>query len=150
MIFIDDFTQHTWACLIEKKSEVFSYFLKVKILAERETSQKIRYLRTEGGKEYFSDQFSSYLQKEGIRREFLCRYTLQQNNMAKRKNQMIKEVLQIMLGHSRVSITRWKKQTSRLIHTCTRNKMTHGINVENLKEAKPWEFSNSEQNHYMK
>ena len=32
--FIDDFTWHTWGCLIEKKSEVFSYFLKVKSLAE--------------------------------------------------------------------------------------------------------------------
>ena len=48
---------------LEKKSEVFSCFLKVKSLAERETSRKIKWLRFDGEKEYFSDQFSSYLQK---------------------------------------------------------------------------------------
>ena len=48
--FIDDYT---WACLIMKKSEVFDYFLKVKSLVERETSKKIKCLRSDGGKEYF-------------------------------------------------------------------------------------------------
>ena len=75
--FIDDCTRHTWACLIEKKSEVFASFLKVKSLADRETGRKIKCLRSDGGKKYFSDQFSSYLQKEGIRHEFSCRYTTQ-------------------------------------------------------------------------
>ena len=53
--FIDDYTRHTWACLIEKKSEVFASFLKVKSLAERETGRKIKCMRSDGGKEYFSD-----------------------------------------------------------------------------------------------
>ena len=46
--FIDDYTQHTWACFIEKKSEVFSCFLKMKSLARRETGRKIKCLRTNG------------------------------------------------------------------------------------------------------
>ena len=41
-------------------------FLEVKNLVERETGRKIKCLRFDGGKEYFSDQFTSYLQKEGI------------------------------------------------------------------------------------
>ena len=53
--FIYDYIQHTWACLIEKKREVFSSFMKVKSLAEWETSGKV--LRSYGGKEYLSDQF---------------------------------------------------------------------------------------------
>ena len=57
--FIDDYTRYTWVCLIAKKSEVFSCFLKVKSLVERETGRKIKWF--DGGKEYFSDQFSSYL-----------------------------------------------------------------------------------------
>ena len=73
--FIDDYTRHTWVCLTAKKSEVFACFLKVKSLVERETGRKIKCLRSDGRKEYFSDQFSSYLQKEGIRREFSRRYT---------------------------------------------------------------------------
>ena len=73
--------------MIKKKSGAFSYFLKVKSLAERETRRKIKCLRIDAGKEYFSDQFSSYLQKEGIQREFSYKYTPQQNDVAERKNQ---------------------------------------------------------------
>ena len=57
--FIDDYIRHTWVCLIAKKSEGFACFLKVKSLAERETGRKIKCLRSDGGKEYFSNQFSS-------------------------------------------------------------------------------------------
>ena len=64
--FINDYTRHTWPCLIEKKSKVFSCFLKVKNLAKWEMGRKIKCLRSDGGKEYFFDQFSSYLQKEEI------------------------------------------------------------------------------------
>ena len=80
--FIDDYTRHTWACLIAKKTEVFSCFLKVNSLAEQETKRKIKCPRSDGGKEYFSDHFSSYLQKEGIRREFSREYTPEQNGVA--------------------------------------------------------------------
>ena len=50
---IDDYARHTWTCLIAKKSEFFSYFLKVKSLIERETGRKIKCLRSDGGIEYF-------------------------------------------------------------------------------------------------
>ena len=39
--------------MIAKKSEFFSYFLKVKSLVERETGWKIKCLRSDGGIEYF-------------------------------------------------------------------------------------------------
>ena len=39
--FIDDNTRHTRPCLISKKSEVFSCYLKMKSIAERETGRKI-------------------------------------------------------------------------------------------------------------
>ena len=83
--------------MIAKKSEVFVCFLKVKSLAERETGCNIKCLRFNEEKEYFSDQFSSYLQKGGFRREFLCRYTPEQNGVAEWKNQTIEEVARAIL-----------------------------------------------------
>ena len=75
LTFIDDYTTHL-GVLDRENSEVFGSFLKVKSLAKRETGRKIKCLRSDGKKEYFSNQFSSYLQKEGIRCEFSCRYML--------------------------------------------------------------------------
>ena len=95
--FIDDYTRHTWACLIAKKRKVLACSLKVKSLFERETGRKIKCLRFDDGKEYFSDQFSSYLQKDRFRREFLCRYTPEQKGVAERKNRTIEDATQAML-----------------------------------------------------
>ena len=88
--FIGDYTRHTWASLIAKKSKAFACFLKVKSLAEREIGRKIKFLRFDSGKEYLFDQFSRYLH-EGIQREFLCRYTPEQTSMDEQKNQTIEE-----------------------------------------------------------
>ena len=83
-----------------KKSEVFTCFLKVKSLAEREIGWKIKCLSYDAGKEYFFDQSSNYLQKEGIQREFSCRYTPEQNGVAEWKNQTIKETTWAILEES--------------------------------------------------
>ena len=95
--FINDYTRHTWIYLIEKKSEVFDCFRDLKSVVERETRRKIKCLRSDGGKEYFSDQFNSYLQQMGIQSEFSCRYTPEQNRVAERKNRSIFKAARVML-----------------------------------------------------
>ena len=49
-------------------------------------------IRSDGGGEYFSNEFFDYLQKNGIQRQFSCRYTPQQNGVAERKNRHITEI----------------------------------------------------------
>ena len=82
---------------IEKKSEVFDCFRYLKSFVKRETVRKIKCLRSDGGKEYFSGQFNSYLQQMGIQREFSCRYTPEQNGVAERKNRSVVEATRVML-----------------------------------------------------
>ena len=69
----------------------------MKSLAEWETERTIKCLRSDDGKEYFFDQFSSYLQKKGIRCEFLCKYTPEQNVKGEWKNRTIEEAALVML-----------------------------------------------------
>ena len=45
---------------------------KVQTEVKKTTSRHVRCLRSNGGKEYFSDAFTAYLRHEGIRREFTC------------------------------------------------------------------------------
>ena len=52
--FINDYSRHTWIYVIEKKSDISDCFRKLKCLAERETERKIKCLRSDGRKEYFS------------------------------------------------------------------------------------------------
>jgi transposase InsO family protein len=96
--FIDDCTQHTWVYLIARKSEVFDCFRDLKGFVENKSGRKIKCLRSDGGKEYFSGQFNGYLQQMGIRREFSCRYTPEQNSVAERKNRSIVEAARAARG----------------------------------------------------
>jgi hypothetical protein len=107
--FIDDYTQHTWIYLIERKSEVFDYFRDLKGFVENELGQKIQCLQSDGGKEYFSGQFNGYLQQMGIRCEFSCRYTLEQNGVANTKNRSIVEAARAMLEEKSMPKFYWAK-----------------------------------------
>ena len=64
--FIDDFYRHTWIYSMRQKSEVFGHFQRFKAEVENTTGRHIYYLRSDGGKEYFSDEFTACLRKEGI------------------------------------------------------------------------------------
>ena len=70
--FIDDFSRHTWIFPMWQKSEVFSHFQKFKNEVEKAINCHVRCLRADGGKEYFSDAFTTYLRQEGIQGEFTC------------------------------------------------------------------------------
>ena len=59
--FIDDFSINTWIYPMKQKSEVFGNFQKFKAEVEKATGRHVRFLRSDGGKEYFSDEFTAYL-----------------------------------------------------------------------------------------
>ena len=107
---------------MKSKSEVFSHFLKLKNRVENETNRKIRCLRSDGGQEYFSTEFKAFLEEKGIRREFSCRYTPQQNGVAERKNRTILEMARTMLQEKNMPHIYWAEAAVTavyLINRCT-------------------------------
>ena len=70
--FIDDFSRYTWIFLMRQKSKVFTHFQKFKNEVLKTTGRLVRCLRSDGGKEYFSDAFTTYLRQEGIRQNSLA------------------------------------------------------------------------------
>ena len=54
--------------------------------------------RSDGGGEQFSNEFSRFLDEQGIKRQFTCRYTPQQNRVAERKNRHIAEVARALMN----------------------------------------------------
>ena len=83
--FIDDHTRLCWVYLLKEKSEaagVFKQFHKI-ILNQFKTNIKI--LRTDNGREYYSNILGEYLQKEGIIHHSSCIDTPQQNGVSERK-----------------------------------------------------------------
>ena len=111
---------------MRQKSEVFEHFQKFKSEVEKTTGRHVRCLRSDGGKEYFSDDFTVYLQKEGIRREFNCRHMPQQNGVAECKNRHILEVTQCMMNEKHMSKSYWAKPVNTAVYLMNRS-TTSGV-----------------------
>ena len=79
--FIDDHTRKVWVYLMKEKSEVFTHFQSFMAMVEKQTGKYVKCLRSDGGGEYFSNEFTSFLKKHGIQLQFSCRYIPQQNGV---------------------------------------------------------------------
>ena len=64
---------------------------------ENQTSKKTKVLRSDNGGEYTSNELYDFYAKEGIKRELIVPYNLQQNGAAKRKNKAIVGIVRAML-----------------------------------------------------
>ena len=124
--FIDDFSRHTWIYPMCQKSEVFSHFQKFKNEVEKATNRPVQCLRSGGGKEYFSDAFTTYIRQEGIRRECTCRHTPQQNNVAEHKNGHIVEVGRAMMTEKHLPKPYWAEAANTAVYLMNRCK-TSGV-----------------------
>ena len=60
--FIDDHFHYTWVYFLKKKSDVFQYFQKWKVLVETASSTKIKVLRTDNGGENTLAMFEKFLE----------------------------------------------------------------------------------------
>ena len=118
--FIDDHSRKVWLFCMKQKSDVFSIFKRFKNEVEKETGRHIKILRSDGGGEYFSNEFSDFLQENGIKRQFTCRYTPQQNGVAERKNRQITEVARCMLNEMKVPLHYWAEATTTAVYLMNR------------------------------
>ena len=98
--FIDDKSRYTWTYPIRRKSDSFSIFLEWKSQVERSKDKKLKKLRSDNGGEYISDEFKSFLRKEGIVHQTTVRKTPEQNGVAERMNRTLVEVVRSMLSES--------------------------------------------------
>jgi transposase InsO family protein len=76
---------------MKQKSEVFAHFVKLKLLVENQFASHIKQFQSDGGGEYTSVQFQTFLTKEGIIHRKSCPHTSQQNGLAERKLRHILE-----------------------------------------------------------
>ncbi|KAG8496965.1 hypothetical protein CXB51_008193 [Gossypium anomalum] len=77
---------------------------KIMIEKQRETD---KYLRTDNGLEFCSDEFNRLCKSEGIVRHLTVRHTSQQNGVAERMNRTIMEKVRCMLSNANLPKSFW-------------------------------------------
>ena len=81
-------------------------------MIEKQMEKQIKYLRTDNGLEFCSDEFNRLCKSEGIMRHLTVCHTPQQNGFAERMNRMIMEKVRCMLSNANLSKSFWAKAAS--------------------------------------
>ena len=114
--FIDDSCRFKILVPMKRKSDAFVAFKSFKAYAENKTGKKIKCLRIDKGGEYMSNEFSSFLDACGIKRQYTCRNRPQQNGVAERANRLFAERVVALLHESGLSKKFWVECLAALVH----------------------------------
>ncbi len=101
---------------MKHKGEMFQRFLNFKAMVEKEKGVNIKCLRSDGGGEYFSKEFSEYLKEHGIQRKYSCSYSQQQNGVAEKKNMHIAKITRAMLNEKNLPNYFWAKVVATAVY----------------------------------
>ncbi|GJT36515.1 zinc finger, CCHC-type containing protein [Tanacetum coccineum] len=98
--FIDDASRFCYVYLLHTKDEALDEYKVFKTEVELQQGSLIKRFRTDRGGEYMD---TLYFQSVGIIHETTAPYTPQQNGISKRKNMILKEMVNSMLSYSGLS-----------------------------------------------
>ncbi|MCO5550654.1 hypothetical protein L7F22_004143 [Adiantum nelumboides] len=116
LTFVDDMSRKVWVYFLKNKSEVFSCFKQSKAMVEKECGRFIKTFRSDQGGEFKSKEFEELCWNQGIRRQYTCAYTPQQNGVAERKNRVIVEHARAMLNEGNLPKLYWAEAVNTSVH----------------------------------
>ena len=105
--FIDECTRYTWIFPLINKAAVFDNFVAFHAFVSTSFGANIKVFQSDGGGEYLSTKFQSFLRSNGIIHQMSCPYTPEQNGLAERKNRHIVETSITLLQQASLSSQFW-------------------------------------------
>jgi transposase InsO family protein len=109
MTMIDDVSRYFYVYLLKTKDEALNCFKSYKAEVENQLEKKIKYFRFDRGGEYFSNEFDLFCAEHGIIYERTSPYLLQSNEVVKRKNRTLTDLVNIMLDTAGLSKEWWRR-----------------------------------------
>ncbi|KAL4369158.1 hypothetical protein GQ457_05G011330 [Hibiscus cannabinus] len=120
LTFIDDYSRKCWVYALKEKSEALAKFKEFKAMAEKQSDQFIKILRSDRGSEYTKNLFEDFCKEHGIIHQLTVRYTPQQNGVAERKNRTILDMARSMVKEA-IEDDKWKNAMNEEIASIERN-----------------------------
>jgi len=119
-LFVDDYSSYSWIYPLHSKLETFAAFVQFKSLVENQFSTTIKQLQSDGGSEYTSHQFQSFLTTHSIAYRKSYPYTSPHNGLAERKLRHILETGLTLLAHAQLSSKYWVDSFLTAVYIITR------------------------------
>lgn len=116
LIFVDDHSRMTYVYFLKSKNEAFQYFKEYKARVENATSNKIKILRSDNGREFCNRDFNSYLKKAGILHQKSNPYTPEQNGLCERMNRTLIEKARCLLFDAKLGKEFWAEAINTAVY----------------------------------
>ena len=97
ILFVDHYSRFSWLYPLKSKFEAFAKFVHFNAMVTNQFSLKTKTFRSNGGGEFTSNEFKSYLSNHGINHQLSCPQTPQQNGVVERKHRHIIETVITLL-----------------------------------------------------
>ncbi|KAJ9547435.1 hypothetical protein OSB04_019978 [Centaurea solstitialis] len=118
--FTDDFSRYGYVYLMRHKSESFERFRVFQNEVQNQLGRKIKFLRSDRGGEYLSDEFDNHLMECGIVSQLTPPYTPQMNGVSERRNRTLLDMVRSMMCHSTLPISFWGHALETAAHILNR------------------------------
>lgn len=82
---MDELTRKIWLYLLKERGELFSVFVKLRTLVERQTDLKLKILIIDCGGKYNFREFNEFYAAKSIEHEVSTPHTPQHNDLVKRE-----------------------------------------------------------------
>lgn len=121
--FTDDKSRRIFVYFLQEKSaeSVYNAFEDFRCMAERQTGQKMKTIRTDNGKEFTNRKLENHLKSLGIRHQTTADYTPEQNGLAERVNRTIVERARCMLFEADLPKSFWAEATATAVYLVNRS-----------------------------
>ncbi|KAI3742955.1 hypothetical protein L1987_60654 [Smallanthus sonchifolius] len=140
LLLVDDLSRYMWAYFIKTKDEALVMLNKFKLQVEKESTYKVKMLRTDRGGEFNSRLFNEFCEQEGIKRQLTAPYTPQQNGVVERRNRTVLGVTRSILKAMEVPESFWGEAVCHAVYLLNRvptKGVKRGTPYENWRGRKP-------------
>ena len=104
ILFVDDYSRMMTVMYLKEKLEAFEKFKWYLARVEKKTRKRLKYLRSERGGEFISNEFNNLCIERGIKRQVLAHGSLDQNGIAERRNRSIMDCARTLMIEKNVAI----------------------------------------------
>ncbi|KAJ9553210.1 hypothetical protein OSB04_017255 [Centaurea solstitialis] len=116
----DDFSRYGYVYLIRHKSEAFERFKEFQNEVQNQLDRKIKFLRSDRGGEYLSQEFDNHLMECGIVSQLTPLYTPQMNGVSERRNRTLLDMVRSMMCRSSLPVSFWGHALETAAHILNR------------------------------
>ncbi|WVZ90398.1 LOW QUALITY PROTEIN: hypothetical protein U9M48_036704 [Paspalum notatum var. saurae] len=105
--FTDDFSRYGYIYLMRHKSESFERFKQYQNEVQNHSGKMIKFLRSDRGGEYLSQEFNDHLKSGGIVPQLTPPGTPQWNGVSERRNRTLLDMVRPMMSQTDLPLSFW-------------------------------------------